>query len=709
MRMWTKSECPEKAWKVTAKYATFSYENISLILVGIESGLPWWEENCLAHHLRYDKPNLYQSEFLGFRFVPHGFQGKCKDDMASKIIVAPEPVVYAQRLVLPAQPAAQRAGNLPLHSLASKALLKFCFQDIPPPLPSWVTADFRNWESCRTMPLICMFSRRSPVYPALTFWRCSILTPISPSPALKTSLSRATKISQPRGLVCPTHFKKPAIRSKSCARRVSLWIGATPALVARGAVKYVAAASSRKGSKSNNSGKDTDSNFPPSRYPASAHARLLANGAGERWPGEYCGGSLVTGPGHGGVVVRLLASHQGEPGSIPGGVTHGNRSGGCRWSAGFLVNLPLPPPLHSGAAPYSLRFILTGFQDLDVKSRPYLLTHLHSLKCCNLICFFGRSMAALGNPFCSLCKFYYFQDIALPLTSHNHLENTRLIGFTSSSANWEVGGASLFSPPCLTRRPAREKITIVTCPMAIVTHTSRAVPFPTPDPSLRPQFSHHHLVQLKISSSKKKKFSWELLLRRAHKKYISSRSSMRSPIPLKRPTDSEVIRNGASSLGIEERGMNGPWSEVWNDSNIRHGNLTRVLLNASPIRHSSVARRLNTPLTVRYPPTLGQALKIESVHKQLVPHYNQEATFHLAFLYCTCVVNMTVLRPNAGVFSPSSTCSFTPSSAEKRRGIRETVLFRHVTCDPGLNMPPGHHQRGESFYICCTPAPFMAF
>ncbi|KAJ8877588.1 hypothetical protein PR048_022043 [Dryococelus australis] len=31
----------------------------------------------------------------------------------------------------------------------------------------------------------------------------------------------------------------------------------------------------------------------------------------------------------------------------------GNRPGRCRWSAGFRGDLPFPPPLHSGAAPYS--------------------------------------------------------------------------------------------------------------------------------------------------------------------------------------------------------------------------------------------------------------------------------------------------------------------------------------------------------------------
>ncbi|KAJ8879394.1 hypothetical protein PR048_020002 [Dryococelus australis] len=33
----------------------------------------------------------------------------------------------------------------------------------------------------------------------------------------------------------------------------------------------------------------------------------------------------------------------------------GNRAGRCRWSAGFLEDLPFPPPFHSGAALYSLQ------------------------------------------------------------------------------------------------------------------------------------------------------------------------------------------------------------------------------------------------------------------------------------------------------------------------------------------------------------------
>ncbi|KAJ8867518.1 hypothetical protein PR048_031320 [Dryococelus australis] len=57
-------------------------------------------------------------------------------------------------------------------------------------------------------------------------------------------------------------------------------------------------------------------------------------------------------------VAERLASHQDEPGSIPGRVTPrifacGDHAGRCLWWAGFLGDLPFPPPFHSGAAPRS--------------------------------------------------------------------------------------------------------------------------------------------------------------------------------------------------------------------------------------------------------------------------------------------------------------------------------------------------------------------
>ncbi|KAJ8896242.1 hypothetical protein PR048_001585 [Dryococelus australis] len=67
-------------------------------------------------------------------------------------------------------------------------------------------------------------------------------------------------------------------------------------------------------------------------------------------------------------AVGLLVSHLGEPGSIPGRVTPDF----CKWKSwrtmvgGFLGDLPFPPPLHSGAAPFSLNFTLIGSQDLQL-------------------------------------------------------------------------------------------------------------------------------------------------------------------------------------------------------------------------------------------------------------------------------------------------------------------------------------------------------
>ncbi|KAJ8870473.1 hypothetical protein PR048_029495 [Dryococelus australis] len=102
-----------------------------------------------------------------------------------------------------------------------------------------------------------------------------------------------------------------------------------------------------------------------------------------------------------GVVVRLFASHHGEPGSIPGGVTPRFPHSGIV-SARFLGDLPFPPPLHSGAAPYSPRFTLIGSQELVVESCPNLITQISSLRT-NSGLFWQRAPSYL-NPFRSYRK-----------------------------------------------------------------------------------------------------------------------------------------------------------------------------------------------------------------------------------------------------------------------------------------------------------------
>ncbi|KAJ8866079.1 hypothetical protein PR048_033603 [Dryococelus australis] len=83
-------------------------------------------------------------------------------------------------------------------------------------------------------------------------------------------------------------------------------------------------------------------------------------------------------------MVRLLASHLCEPGSIPGELPPDFRvleSGLTTRDGGIFSGISLfPPPLHSGAAPHSPRFTLTSSQDLAVKSSPNIFTSL-TIRC----------------------------------------------------------------------------------------------------------------------------------------------------------------------------------------------------------------------------------------------------------------------------------------------------------------------------------------
>ncbi|KAJ8888783.1 hypothetical protein PR048_008275 [Dryococelus australis] len=67
-------------------------------------------------------------------------------------------------------------------------------------------------------------------------------------------------------------------------------------------------------------------------------------------------------------------------------------AGRYRWLMGFLRDFPFPPPLHSGAAPYSPYFALIGSQDLDLGTllclwRWYEIRSMeHTLQTMNLGC-----------------------------------------------------------------------------------------------------------------------------------------------------------------------------------------------------------------------------------------------------------------------------------------------------------------------------------
>ncbi|KAJ8873665.1 hypothetical protein PR048_024495 [Dryococelus australis] len=66
-----------------------------------------------------------------------------------------------------------------------------------------------------------------------------------------------------------------------------------------------------------------------------------------------------------------------NPRLVHSGFSCGNRAGRCRSSAGFVGDLPFPPPFHSGAAPYSPQLTPIGSEDLGVKSCSNLFTHSH--------------------------------------------------------------------------------------------------------------------------------------------------------------------------------------------------------------------------------------------------------------------------------------------------------------------------------------------
>ncbi|KAJ8887972.1 hypothetical protein PR048_007457 [Dryococelus australis] len=130
--------------------------------------------------------------------------------------------------------------------------------------------------------------------------------------------------------------------------------------------------------------------------------------------------------GRGGAVVRLLTTHLGEPGSIPGGVPPLVWRGrivlddiaGWRVLSGVSR---LPSPLHSDDAPISPRFTLIGSQDLDVTSHANLSIPFH----CSLFPVISSISEALLN--------FYLQDIPPPHALRMIPEQANLIGLVKSS------------------------------------------------------------------------------------------------------------------------------------------------------------------------------------------------------------------------------------------------------------------------------------
>ncbi|KAJ8869704.1 hypothetical protein PR048_028699 [Dryococelus australis] len=83
----------------------------------------------------------------------------------------------SQRQFLPCFPHAKILVTPPRFEPAVSLLASH--QGEPGSIPAGPFPDFRMWETCRPMPLFSGFSRGSPVFPALSFGRCLILTSIT--------------------------------------------------------------------------------------------------------------------------------------------------------------------------------------------------------------------------------------------------------------------------------------------------------------------------------------------------------------------------------------------------------------------------------------------------------------------------------------------------------------------------------------------------
>ncbi|KAJ8897243.1 hypothetical protein PR048_002589 [Dryococelus australis] len=220
--------------------------------------------------------------------------------------------------------------------------------------------DFRKWESCRTMSLVRGFRRGFPVFPTPSF-RCRfIFTSITLIGSKGIDVkSRPNLFTHPYWDLLPlgsTSMPVTVAHLGRCQHAAAMLCG-----VCTLCVEYVKSPLLLEVDLKSSVHRARVSIVETPVRPLTSHTTAADNMKHKQ--------NRV----RGGVVVRLLAFHEGEPGSIPGCHLRifacGNRAGRCHWSTGFLGVLPLHPPFHSNAAPYSPRFTLIDSQDLAVKSR----------------------------------------------------------------------------------------------------------------------------------------------------------------------------------------------------------------------------------------------------------------------------------------------------------------------------------------------------
>ncbi|KAJ8886317.1 hypothetical protein PR048_012528 [Dryococelus australis] len=298
-------------------------------------------------------------------------------------------------------------------NLTKKNILLASHQGEPGSIPSRITSGFSEVGIVLDDTAGRGLSRLSSVSLVLAFRRCLLHTHLtSPSPALKTSLLKSGQNTLLTYLLIKC--KRLSAIAFACVDTYWSDLYIAVLIASEGEIRQRWSSARVQGLE------ETDhrwqvassSTVPTCEYPGASRLGIeppvcasgvcemcgcfssiyvpdlcCRGGSPERWPldnlslqtrKEYgATGYSVQWWGHVGVVVILLASNQGEPGSIPRGVAFqtvvcGNRAEPCHWLAGFLGDLPFTAPLHSGAAIHSPRFTLIGSQVPDVKSHPNL-------------------------------------------------------------------------------------------------------------------------------------------------------------------------------------------------------------------------------------------------------------------------------------------------------------------------------------------------
>ncbi|KAJ8876828.1 hypothetical protein PR048_021275 [Dryococelus australis] len=193
-----KREIPEKTRRPTASPGTIpNMRKSGVTQPGIEPGSPWL---IILLRTRRSKVVLIfrrrgvegrsrascPEERRKFIFDPGR---RCRNVVTGKAQRArlnlPSPCPDARRattvfwfLCTRSSRTARTCSNLSLHgaTVAERLACSPPTKAIRVQSPGRVTPDFRMWESCQTMPFVDGFPRGSPVSPALSFQRCSILT-----------------------------------------------------------------------------------------------------------------------------------------------------------------------------------------------------------------------------------------------------------------------------------------------------------------------------------------------------------------------------------------------------------------------------------------------------------------------------------------------------------------------------------------------------